>query len=851
MRRLNDRARSDAAPWRAATVTPPWTPGGATRAASSPCCPRRRRGVLRGRWAVALVLSLAAVPVQAGAFDLRAALQAAAPGATVRVPAGVYPGPFVIDKPLQVIAEPGATLDGAGNGDIVQIRAADVTLQGFVIQSTGTDLDRENAGVTVLAPRAVVRDNVLRDVLFGIYLRSAPASRIIGNTVAGKDLDAGRRGDGIRLWYSSGCLVEGNRVQDSRDSVIWFSDDVVVRRNTVLRGRYGLHFMYSHKGLLEDNHLEDNSVGTYLMYSRGTVLRRNTMVGNRGPSGYGLGVKDVDDLLLEDNQLVGNRVGLYVDNSPQRIDAHNRIHRNAIAYNDIGIAFLPDVQRNLLSENAFLENLEQVAILGSGELRGNDFTAGGRGNSWSDYAGYDADADGVGDLPYRSQSLFENLVDRQPKMRLFLYSPVQQAIELAARAFPSVRPRPKLIDTAPLMRPVPLHVPPLRPVPGGPMAATAILLLAAAGLVVTAGCLSPRPGVSMGRPAQRAAGPAVPAPVRRARRRRLSVLDSLRPSQRPSPGAAAFRPCAPEPRQEPPMISVSGLTKRFGPFEAVRDVSFSVQPGQAVALWGPNGAGKTTAIRCILGLLRYQGTIRVCGHDVRRQGRRARASLGYVPQELRFYDDWRTAEFLRFCADLKRAPRDRIPRVLAEVGLDDHASKRVGALSGGMKQRLALAAALLAAPPLLVLDEITSNLDRSARDGFLALLAAQRRQGRTILFTSHRLDELERLADRVLVLEAGRLVGECSPHELAGRIGPQAHLKILVAPADIEPAVRALRHGGFPARANGVGVEVSARYGAKATPIRTLLAAGIAVDDFELQDDPLPGPSGTDGEQTP
>jgi len=288
------------------------------------------------------------------------------------------------------------------------------------------------------------------------------------------------------------------------------------------------------------------------------------------------------------------------------------------------------------------------------------------------------------------------------------------------------------------------------------------------------------------------------------------------------------------------MITVSNLTKRFGSFEALKDVSFSVEPGQAVALWGPNGAGKTTAIKCILGLLGCEGAITVNRHDVRRRGKQARNSLGYVPQELRFYDDWRVSEFLRFCSQLKQAPKHRIPVVLAEVGLETHDRKRIGELSGGMKQRLALAAALLAEPPLLVLDEITSNLDRAAREAFLGLLGGLKQRGKTILFTSHRLDEVERLADRVLVLESGRLARECPPDELVGQVGLQAHLKIILAPPDIESAVRILRHHGLAARGNGMGVEVRTRQDAKAAPIRMLLNAGIAVDNFELEEERHP-----------
>ena len=138
------------------------------------------------------------------------------------------------------------------------------------------------------------------------------------------------------------------------------------------------------------------------------------------------------------------------------------------------------------------------------------------------------------------------------------------------------------------------------------------------------------------------------------------------------------------------MITFDHLTKKYGNFTAVNDLSFEVSPEQSVALWGPNGAGKTTVIKCLLGLLRYDGTISIDGLDAQRDGRKARRLVGYVPQELSFYGDMRTLETAQFYAALKRLPTDQAAAVLGQVGLEDHAAKPVDALSGGMKQRLAL-----------------------------------------------------------------------------------------------------------------------------------------------------------------
>ncbi len=293
------------------------------------------------------------------------------------------------------------------------------------------------------------------------------------------------------------------------------------------------------------------------------------------------------------------------------------------------------------------------------------------------------------------------------------------------------------------------------------------------------------------------------------------------------------------------MIRVTHLTKRFGRFKAVDDLSFTVEPGEAVALWGSNGAGKTTVIRCLLGLLSFSGTISVAAHDVRRQGKAARRRIGYVPQELALYDDLRLTEALRFFARLKRAPLDRAPIVLADVGLVEHRGKRIRELSGGMKQRLALAIALLTDPPLLVLDELTSNLDAEAQRTFMDLLRRLRGAGKTVLFTSHHLNEVEGLADRVLVMAGGRLQFERPPQELAEAIGARCLLHVFLEQSRLDEAQGVLRQRGFAVTRNGEALHVVVTPGAKAGPIQALGEARIAVRDFQVLDgtkeEPSPG----------
>lgn len=283
------------------------------------------------------------------------------------------------------------------------------------------------------------------------------------------------------------------------------------------------------------------------------------------------------------------------------------------------------------------------------------------------------------------------------------------------------------------------------------------------------------------------------------------------------------------------MITFTNLTKRFGSYTAVDNLSLQVVEREAVALWGPNGAGKTTAVKCLLGLLAYDGSITVNGFDAKQQGRQARAAIGYVPQQQSFYDDMSTLDTGLFFAKLKRTSAAQAPELLAQVGLGDHLRKPVGALSGGMKQRLALALALQGDPPVLVMDEPTSNLDAAARDQLLHLLAEVKAAGKTIIFSSHRIEEVETLADRVLVMEKGQVRFTCTPRELPTRLGWRSEVKLRMSPSVLDTALHVLQADGFTARRNGVGVIVEVAHGDKARPIHVLSQAAITVTDFEME----------------
>lgn len=282
------------------------------------------------------------------------------------------------------------------------------------------------------------------------------------------------------------------------------------------------------------------------------------------------------------------------------------------------------------------------------------------------------------------------------------------------------------------------------------------------------------------------------------------------------------------------MIDVAGLSKRYGDQVVVDDFSMTVALGDSVALWGPNGAGKTTVIRCLLGLVSYEGSITVSGFDARDRGKAVRSLIGYVPQELSFYDEMRVVDLLDYSASLRGVGPKRVDEVAQELGLEPHHDKLVRELSGGLKQRLGLATALIPDPPILLLDEPTSNLDATARDAAIRILESLRHEGRTMLVTSHHIEEVGMLVDRVIAMEDGKTVTECAPYDLAEELGIRAWLHLITAGSRAAEATTVLLEAGFNARQNskGVLVEVSAQQ--KGDAVAVLQAAGIGIEDLEV-----------------
>ena len=208
-----------------------------------------------------------------------------------------------------------------------------------------------------------------------------------------------------------------------------------------------------------------------------------------------------------------------------------------------------------------------------------------------------------------------------------------------------------------------------------------------------------------------------------------------------------------------PVLRVQTVQKRFGRVTAVEEVSFEVRPGEFVGLVGPNGAGKSTTIKMLSGqLLPTEGTITVGGVDVADDPNAARARIGYVPEEPRLYDYLTAREMVEFAAEIRGG--GDVGMALELAGLGGDADRVIREYSQGMRRRTALAAALVAQPPLLVLDEALNGLDPPSAARVVTALKAACEAGQAVLLSTHVLDTLERIADRVIMLRRGRVVAD-------------------------------------------------------------------------------------------
>jgi len=383
------------------------------------------------------------VPATQGA--LKQAVEKAMPGDILRLAPGTHDGPIIISVPLTIRGAGLAVVKGNNIGSTITVDAPDVTLRGLVV--TGSGSEGKNAGIDLSAKaiRALVEKNRLLGNLIGVNIQGARNARVSANIIEGRqDKRMNSRGNGVYVWNAPGAKVVGNDIRWGRDGIfVNASRNNEFSHNRFADLRFAIHYMYANDSSVIGNISKGNHLGYAIMFSNKVRIEDNVSLNDRN---YGIMINYTNNSTIKNNRIeqVKDRC-LFIYNA----------HKNVISGNlfqqcGIGINFTAGSERNEIVGNSFIGNRIQVKYVGT---RWVNWSKNGRGNYWSDNAGFDLNGDGIADAAYRPNDIMDQVLWSQPAARQLLGSPAVQLIRWSQAAFPALLPG-GVIDTAPLMTPV-------------------------------------------------------------------------------------------------------------------------------------------------------------------------------------------------------------------------------------------------------------------------------------------------------------------------------------------------------------------------------------------------------------
>jgi nitrous oxidase accessory protein len=400
----------------------------------------------------ALPLAAAERQVAPGAGALAMAIAGAAPGDVLLLSGGAYPGPVTIDRPLTLLGDGTATIDGLGQGTVITVAAPDVVVRGLHVTGSGQSNKDLDAAIKIVkgADRARIEGNLLTDNMHGVDVHGGRDALVSGNVIEGRQNPRmNERGNGIYVWNSPGAVIEGNDIRWGRDGIFANASRKDIFRNNLFRDlRFAVHYMYTHDSEVSGNISIGNHLGFAIMFSDRVVVKDNLSLGDR-EHGVMLNFANTADVA---GNLVrgGTKKCLFIYNAHK-----NLIVRNRFEGCGMGLHFTAGSERNLLTENVFIGNREQVKYVGS---RAMEWSHEGRGNFWSDHPAFDLNGDGIADGAYRPNDLMDHILWSQPAAALLTGAPAVQLVRWSQSSFPAILPG-GVTDSHPLMQPLSIDIP--------------------------------------------------------------------------------------------------------------------------------------------------------------------------------------------------------------------------------------------------------------------------------------------------------------------------------------------------------------------------------------------------------
>lgn len=376
-------------------------------------------------------------------------LRIAGAGDTIRLAPGEYRENLRIEVPVvltgmsqstNTLSYPSAvdrglpTIRGGYETNVVHVLAPGTVVRDLHISEAGPHLTKDMACILVEADSVTIQDCLITESLHGIYVKGGSWTHLAGNRIEGRlDLIEADRGNGIHLWSSQHNQVLHNEILNVRDGIYFsFTDSTWIEKNHIHQVRYGLHYMYSNHNSFTNNLFVRNVAGAALMYSRDIEFMENTFATCRGFRAYGILYQSMEAVVARSNLVLDNSRGIFMNNSIGCL-----FENNDVVNNDLAIQLNGGCEGNAFVRNNFINNLSELLLDVSD--RETEWADAGGGNHWSEYDGYDLDRNGIGDIPFKIQNVFQVMEGKIPEVRFYLLSPAAKLLEIAENALPILR----------------------------------------------------------------------------------------------------------------------------------------------------------------------------------------------------------------------------------------------------------------------------------------------------------------------------------------------------------------------------------------------------------------------------